>query len=241
MFAEFLNTLPPFAQPLAELVRSGGPVVTILLGLSVVSLALILAKVFQFQLLGVGRHGAARKALGHWLAGRRAEAGKQVTASNAVMSEVLRKLLQAASGAEVNREFLKEDIERICNQRIHTLRGWLRPLDMIAQTAPLIGLLGTVLGMIEAFQAMQGAGAAVDPSVLAGGIWVALLTTAVGLAIAIPVSAIVGWFDSRIEAEQAEMESIVTAFFTGAAAERPASRVVSLETPAKASEARYAI
>jgi biopolymer transport protein ExbB len=82
------------------------------------------------------------------------------------------------------------------------LEGGFRLLDAISQTAPLLGLFGTVLGMIEAFQAMQGAGTAVDPSVLAGGIWVALLTTAVGLAVAIPTGLMLTWFEARVAAER---------------------------------------
>ena len=68
--------------------------------------------------------------------------------------------------------------------RFARLEGGFRLLDSVAQLAPLLGLFGTVLGMIEAFQSLQDAGSQVDPSLLAGGIWVALLTTAVGLALA---------------------------------------------------------
>ncbi len=74
----------------------------------------------------------------------------------------------------------------------------LRVLDLTAQLAPLLGLFGTVLGMIEAFQTLQEAGSTADPSLLAGGIWVALLTTAVGLCVAIPASVVLAWFDSRL-------------------------------------------
>ncbi|MEM6578697.1 MAG: MotA/TolQ/ExbB proton channel family protein, partial [Pseudomonadota bacterium] len=80
-------------------------------------------------------------------------------------------------------------------------RGF-RLLDTIAQLAPLLGLFGTVLGMIEAFQSLQQAGSAVDPSLLAGGIWVALLTTAVGLAVAMPTSMILAWLESRTARER---------------------------------------
>lgn len=229
-------SLPSFLSPLAGLVDQGGPVVLLLLVLSIVALALIAAKVIQFALVGVGRHGAARKSLQLWLDGRAQDAQVAAARSKSVVADIMLKLTKGAGEPAANTELLKEDIERICVQRINGLRAYLRPLDMIAQTAPLIGLLGTVLGMIEAFQAMQGAGAAVDPSVLAGGIWVALMTTAVGLAVAIPVSAIVGWLDSRIETEQAEMEALVTAFFTGAVAERGAAKVVALSV----SEPRHA-
>ncbi|WP_269584133.1 MotA/TolQ/ExbB proton channel family protein [Roseibium sp. Sym1] len=229
--------MPRFLSPLAGLVDQGGPVVLLLLILSLVAVALICAKVLQFAFLGVGRFGSAREALARWLEGRPQEAATIAAAGKSIAADLMLKLIQATGRADGNTALLKEDVERICVGKINTLRAYMRPLDMIAQTAPLIGLLGTVLGMIEAFRAMQGAGAAVDPSVLAGGIWVALLTTAVGLSIAIPVSAAVGWLDSRIETEQSEMEALVTAFFTGAVAERGGARVL----PFEATEPRHAV
>ncbi|MCK7613754.1 MotA/TolQ/ExbB proton channel family protein [Roseibium sediminicola] len=229
--------LPQFLSPLTGLVDQGGPVVLLLLLLSLVAVALIAAKVLQFAVMGVGRFGSARKALRLWLDGRTRDALNMAGGGKSCVAGVLFKLFQGSAQAHADTSLLKEDIERICVLRLNSLRAYLRPLDMIAQTAPLIGLLGTVLGMIEAFRAMQGAGAAVDPSVLAGGIWVALMTTAVGLAVAIPVSAIVGWFDSRIEAEQAELEALVTAFFTGAITECGGARVL----PFEATEPRHAL
>ncbi|WP_407943295.1 MotA/TolQ/ExbB proton channel family protein [Mangrovicoccus ximenensis] len=74
----------------------------------------------------------------------------------------------------------------------------LRVLEIVAQVAPLLGLFGTVLGMIDAFRQLQSAGSGADPSLLAGGIWVALLTTAAGLAVAMPASVLLGWFDARL-------------------------------------------
>lgn len=237
MSPDILTLTPTFLSPLTGLIDQGGPVVMLLLVLSIVAVALIIAKVLQFVVSGVGRYATAQKALHLWLDGQAQEAHSMASSSTSVVSDIMLKLINGAGRADANRDLLKEDIERICIQRINGLRAYLRPLDMIAQTAPLIGLLGTVLGMIEAFQAMQGAGAAVDPSVLAGGIWVALMTTAVGLAVAIPVSAIVGWLDSRIEAESSEMEALVTAFFTGAVAERGPARNV----PVEVAEPRHAI
>ncbi|AXS41661.1 MotA/TolQ/ExbB proton channel family protein [Breoghania sp. L-A4] len=230
MLSNLTQSVPAFARPLAELVQSGGPVVMLLLALSVVAVALIIAKLMQFAHLRVGSHARAQRALALWNDGRPQDALREVSAGRSVVCGVLQKLIQSGLRPGTNTELLRDDIERVCVNRVATLRAYLRPLDMISQTAPLIGLLGTVIGMIEAFQAMQGAGAAVDPSVLAGGIWVALLTTAVGLTIAIPVSAIVGWFDGKVEREEAEMESLVTAFFTGAVADRSAGTVVALES-----------
>ncbi len=84
-----------------------------------------------------------------------------------------------------------------------------RLLDAVVQVAPLLGLFGTVLGMIEAFQALQDAGSQVDPSILAGGIWVALLTTAVGLVVAMPTSAVLNWFEGRLDAERVLAERAI--------------------------------
>jgi biopolymer transport protein ExbB len=64
--------------------------------------------------------------------------------------------------------------------------------------------------MIEAFQALQDAGSSVDPSLLAGGIWVALLTTAVGLAVAMPTSVVLSWFESRMTSERIFAELALT-------------------------------
>jgi biopolymer transport protein ExbB len=56
--------------------------------------------------------------------------------------------------------------------------------------------------MIDAFQSLQSAGSQVDPSLLAGGIWVALLTTAVGLAVAMPTAMVLSWLESRMDGER---------------------------------------
>lgn len=86
--------------------------------------------------------------------------------------------------------------------RFAKLERGFRLLDSVAQLAPLLGLFGTVLGMIEAFRALQDAGSQVDPSILAGGIWVALLTTAVGLVVAMPTALVLSWLEQRMETER---------------------------------------
>ena len=93
-------------------------------------------------------------------------------------------------------------LEAEAETRFARLESGFRLLDSVAQLAPLLGLFGTVLGMIEAFQSLQQAGAQVDPSLLAGGIWVALLTTAVGLAVAMPTALVLSWFEARMDAER---------------------------------------
>ncbi|GAG69997.1 unnamed protein product [marine sediment metagenome] len=78
---------------------------------------------------------------------------------------------------------------------------------MIANVAPLLGLLGTVFGMIKAFMQIEMLGGSVDPSSLAGGIWEAMTTTAAGLTVAIPALLFYNYFMGRVNQIEAEMKS----------------------------------
>jgi biopolymer transport protein ExbB len=111
---------------------------------------------------------------------------------------------------------LQDELSRQANNLIHQLRSFLRPLEVIASLSPLLGLMGTVLGMIVAFQQMEAAGSQVDPSVLSGGIWQALLTTAAGLAVAIPTAAAYSWLDRKVERISHQLNDVVTQVFTRA-------------------------
>ena len=109
---------------------------------------------------------------------------------------------------------LREELERIALDMLDTLRSHLRSLEVIATLSPLLGLFGTVLGMINAFQELEGAGNQVDPGILSGGIWLALMTTAIGLAVAIPSVLAHNWLDRRVERQERFIESSVTQVFT---------------------------
>ena len=92
---------------------------------------------------------------------------------------------------DLSEAMVREEVARLAGDRLEGLRAYLRPLEVIAGVAPLLGLFGTVLGMISAFQQLEQAGSQVNPAVLSGGIWEALLTTAVGLAVAILASGVI--------------------------------------------------
>ena len=109
---------------------------------------------------------------------------------------------------------IREEIVRLSDERINYYSSNLNSLQVIATIAPLLGLLGTVFGMIEAFQQMEMAGKNVDPSVLSGGIWEALLTTAVGLSVAIPIVVFESYFRNIIENFKNNIESAVTKVLT---------------------------
>lgn len=88
---------------------------------------------------------------------------------------------------------------RACDEEVRRYSGWLPALGWIAQVAPLFGLLGTVVGMVELFSVLEAAAATADTGMVTGGIWKALLTTAAGLVIAIPTLGVHLWLSRRLE------------------------------------------
>jgi len=93
----------------------------------------------------------------------------------------------------------EKSISRVGSWEVRGLEKHLRGLAIIGNITPLIGLLGTVVGMIRAFVKIQELGGRVDASVLAGGIWEALLTTAAGLTVAIPTLVAYHYFEGKID------------------------------------------
>jgi biopolymer transport protein ExbB len=103
------------------------------------------------------------------------------------------------------REVMKEAIEEVGRHEVHLLERYLNTLGSIASTTPLLGLLGTVVGMIKVFDAitLQGIG---DPGVLSAGISEALITTAAGLSVAIPSFIFYRHLRRRVDALVVDME-----------------------------------
>ncbi len=193
-----------FTDRVAALLDLGGPVVAFLLLLSMTVLSVVLYKLWQFRALGVGRHAAIERAVALRDTGAASRAAQELEASPSHLAPVLRAAVEAPPGARSRLAVMAE-------ARLAEVERGFRLLDAIAQVAPLLGLFGTVLGMIDAFRALQEAGQAVDPAALAGGIWVALLTTAAGLAVAMPTSLVLTWFESRAARERAMADAALEA------------------------------
>ena len=103
------------------------------------------------------------------------------------------------------REIMKQSIEDVGRQAAHELERFLNTLGTIASIAPLLGLLGTVVGMIKVFAAIMTHGVG-DPGILAGGISEALITTAAGLTVAIPSLMFHRYFDGLVDEYVLNME-----------------------------------
>ncbi len=192
---------------LIDTLKTGGPIVFVLLALSVVSLTLILVKIVQLWpvLSGARLRGAAFE---HWKNGDQTEAVQTIAAGRSPADRVLTYAMQSLQvgfrGAALDAE-----LTRLGNHEMAAMYRYLRVLELIAMVSPLLGLLGTVLGMIQSFQELELAQGAANASVLAGGIWQALLTTAAGLLVAIPAAIAATLLGARIDMAVHLIESAV--------------------------------
>lgn len=212
----------PLGQ-LAEFLQDGGPVLYLLLGISVLCLAVILLKSLHFLILRPGNSGFVAKAISLWRQGEAPGALAVLEGERSPVARVLRRAIESAGDPAMTEDKVREEITRVAGVELDNLRGGLRLLALIATLSPLIGLLGTVLGMISAFQALEASGSQVDPAILSGGIWVALLTTAAGLIIAIPAATAHHWLDGIVYRSRRAMEDAATQVFTAAPPARPAA------------------
>lgn len=201
--------------PLLRLLDAGGPVIVILAILAVLALAVGLVKLIQFIWLGVGRAGFVSDAMDKLLNGEGESALSRLEHRRSPVARVMAAALRGKSSTEMNDDLVREETTRVAQSQLDGLERGLSLLSLIATIAPLLGLLGTVLGMIEAFQQMETVGDRVEPAVLAGGIWEALLTTAAGLSVAIPAAVLFTWLQRAVDVEGQRMEDAATQVFTG--------------------------
>jgi len=197
-----------------DLFEKGGPVVLAIAVLSVVLLAIVLWKLWQFAATGAWARSRAEAAVAAWQRGAREEALRLAEAGHGSCAAVVGAAIRAANDPRRSDEDVRAETTRVARRHLGAAQGGLRGLELIATVAPLLGLLGTVIGMIAAFQALETAGARADPAALAGGIWEALLTTAAGMTVAIPASAALTWFESVIDSLRRDMEDMATRILT---------------------------
>jgi len=197
-----------------DFILLGGPAIWAIAALSVVALALVLWKVWRLALLGAWAGGRrARRAVALWAQGLEDSAVQELQGRRTCRAVLILAAMEARRDLSLDDDGARAETQRVARNLIAQARSGLRPLELIATIAPLLGLLGTVLGMIAAFQALQEAGSQADPATLAGGIWEALLTTAAGMAVAIPASMALTWFESVVDRLRLEMEDAATRIF----------------------------
>ncbi|SEP61192.1 MotA/TolQ/ExbB proton channel family protein [Thalassovita taeanensis] len=211
---EPLSTTVPdqiLEHPAVSFLIAGGASLWAIAGLSVATVGLILWKIWALLLLGAWSRRRARRAVRLWQNGDLARAEDTVRNRRGLRNRVLERAF--SSSQRLPEPTAREETTRVAQRVLGDATTGLRALELIATTAPLLGLLGTVLGMISAFQALQHSGAQADPALLAGGIWKALLTTAAGMAVAIPASVALSAFDAVIERVRRDIEDLCTRVF----------------------------
>lgn len=196
---------------ISEWIEAGGPIVVILGALSVYSIALVVLKLIQFWgvLSGSRDRDAALKA---WRGGAVEEAKGLVGGGRSPVNKVMATAMEGLA-ERWDATTLREEVERFANEQLEVLGRHLRTLEILAVVSPLMGLLGTVLGMIEAFQQLSLAGGSANAAVLAAGIWQALLTTAMGLIVAIPAALAANMLGSRLDRVGHVIEDSVTRLY----------------------------
>ncbi len=183
--------------------------------MSLIAVTVGLFKTVQFRKLGVGHRDAAEAILQNWLSGQPDKAVAEAGSRKSVLARVLQSVFSGLQSKPQDPSFAEELGRQSAIVELAQMSDRMRLLDMVVQAAPMLGLLGTVVGMIDAFSVLSSAQGAVDPAALAGGIWSALTTTAFGLMIAIGAYFIATWLEGRIERERNMIEALISAAIHG--------------------------
>ncbi|TVO68874.1 MotA/TolQ/ExbB proton channel family protein [Sedimenticola selenatireducens] len=185
-----------------ELVKAGGILMLPIIVCSIVALAIIFERLWALRSQRVIPNNLVAQI---W----QLHSKGQLTNAHVVTVKEGSPLGRILAAGLVNRQHsrivMKEAIEEVGRQVVHELERYLNTLGTIASIAPLLGLLGTVIGMIKVFAAIMTAGVG-NPTVLAGGISEALITTAAGLSVAIPSLMFHRYFGGKVERLVVKME-----------------------------------
>ena len=176
------------------LMDKGGPVMWILLGYSVIAVAIVVERLAYLYLLP--------------------KATRDIETLNNPTSKRVSPEAAIASGVK---QAAKEGVQdlvsvasRIGSEHLNRMETGLRTLAWLGNTAPLLGLFGTITGMIKAFQVIELAGGKVDAQMLAAGIWEAMITTGAGLAVAIPVLFLLHFLEGVVDRRAKSMQFIAS-------------------------------
>jgi biopolymer transport protein ExbB len=185
-----------------EIVRAGGPLMWPIILCSIAAAAIILERLWTLQDKRVLPPELAKKV---WQLVEAGQINDKVIAALEQNSPLGRVLAAGLANRHRPREIVMERLEDTGRHVVHELERFLNTLGTIAGISPLLGLLGTVTGIIKAFNAIQAGGMG-DPRALSGGIAEALITTAAGLVVAIPALFAYRYLRGRVDRIVVEME-----------------------------------
>ena len=194
-----------------EFMAKGGVVMWPILMCSVLALAIFLERLVRFSRMRSRGAGLSEKVIRLIKTGEIKAAEEKAVNSDSSMGRVL---AQAIRFKDRDRETLETVVMHAAEEEVRNMSSYLQALATIGNIAPLLGLLGTVLGMIKAFMVIQQMGGKVNAAVLAGGIWEAMLTTAFGLAVALPTVVAHSYLLARVDKYETRLNDGAVKFIT---------------------------
>jgi len=200
---------------LLEVIDAAGAVGWVLAGMALSAAIVTFYKIIVFWRSGLWQTKTLRQARVKLRQGEIVEAVRMLDRLHHPAVQLVTLGVDRARTIGLDDKNLEIEMEQLSLGVLERLKSGIRYIGAVAAISPLMGLLGTVLGMIDAFQQMEAAGNQVDPSILSGGIWLALLTTAIGLVVAIPATAAQIWLNSVIQKTTRRLEETGTAVLTG--------------------------
>lgn len=177
-----------------ELFRAGGPLMWVILLCSLIALTIIFERILTLRKKQVVPANLRQQIVDLAKSGKVSREKVEVIRNHSPLGAVL---AAGLANMPYGPDAMREALEEAGKQVVHRLGRYLNTLGTIASITPLIGLLGTVIGMIKVFTAITASGVG-DPTVLSGGISEALITTAAGLSVGIPCLMFYRYFRSRI-------------------------------------------
>lgn len=195
-------------QGIVSFLAKGGPVVIPIIFCSLLSVALICERFYRFHKARLKEPKFIEGIQRMIKENEHKKAIHQCRSAKTPIGNILAKGIEKSqnNGMSVSREELEKALAHAGQLELRQLDRYLPTLATIANIAPLLGLFGTVTGMIRAFMVIQNLGGKVNASVLAGGIWEALLTTALGLGVAIPTVIAYNYFVGKVESFAHDMQ-----------------------------------
>ena len=191
-----------------ELVRAGGPFMAPIILCSIAAVGILLERLWTLQRKRVLPEELIKKLSSFAESGQVSPKFIEALEKNSPLGRVL---AAALANRDRGREIMMERVQDTGRHVVHELERFLNTLGTIASISPLLGLLGTVTGIIRAFNAVMLGGMG-DPRMLAGGISEALITTAGGLAVAIPSFIAYRYLRGKVERIVIDMEKIAVKF-----------------------------
>ncbi len=204
MFAEAFLTGALFAAAaLPNLITQGGLMLWVLLAASAVSILVFAERLLHYHRAQINSMEFL-SGVGNVL--KRDNVVEALSICDATPGPVARLVKVAVLNRERGREGVRESLEEAGLMEVPRLEEKLNVLATLAQIAPLLGLLGTVLGFLQIFSELQASGAQANMEQLAGGVWKALVSTAAGIAVAIPCYAAYNYLVGRVNSIVLDME-----------------------------------